>query len=137
MAYYYFLANKQALDEWTAPNYTLGEELFEKVDHYENNKSLIIKGSLAGGIMSGFGIGGGTVLVPLFRELKMTALESSNTCTFIIFINSFLNCCQAIFIGVLSFSTFIYFCIISGLGGYFLSILVTKVLKKLHRLSYV
>lgn len=87
--------------------------------------------------MSGFGIGGGSVIVPLFRELKMSALEASTTCTFLIFINSFLNCCQAIFLGVLSFKIFIYFFTISSLGGYFVSILVRKTLKKLHRLSYV
>lgn len=58
--------------------------------------------AVCAGIFSGFGLGGGIFLVPLYRSLKLNPLQATATCTFSIFITATINCLQAIFIGVLS-----------------------------------
>jgi hypothetical protein len=48
-----------------------------------------------------------------------------------------INCLQGILIGVITFSDFTYFLIISGGGSYIISILLSNYLRKKNRLSYV
>ena len=91
----------------------------------------------AAGIFSGFGLGGGLFLVPLFRSLRLSSLQATSTCTFTIFVVSSINCLQAIFLGVLSLPSFLFFFSVSAGGSYFLSVCISYLLRKIHRLSYV
>lgn len=89
------------------------------------------------GVFSGFGLGGGLFLVPLFRSLRLNSLQATSTCTFTIFVVASINCLQAIMLGVLSLSSFLFFFLVSALGSYFLSVWISYSLRRIHRLSYV
>ena len=87
------------------------------------------------GILSGFGLGGGIVLVPMLRSLKVDSLEATASCSFIIFITSFVNCTQGIFIGVIRPSEFFFYLIVLSVCGYFMSKLIATTLRRNNRLS--
>lgn len=137
MAFWFYKFNKKSLDEWTAPTITLGEELFERIDFLEENKAELIQKGICAGIFSGFGLGGGIFLVPLYRQLKLNPLQATATCTFTIFITASINCIQAIFMGVLSVQQFVFFFGVCAFGSYFLSVLISNILRKANRLSCV
>lgn len=58
--------------------------------------------SFLGGIYSGFGLGGGLFLVPMFRELGLDQLQSTATVAFCISVIAFCNTVQAFFIGAIT-----------------------------------
>ena len=116
---------------------TLGEELFERRDLISENQELFFRNSIGAGIFSGFGLGGGIFLVPLFRTLGLNPLQSTATCTFTICLTATMNVTQAIFLGVLTPSDFIFYFIISFTGSFFLSVIISGILRRAHRLSYV
>lgn len=58
--------------------------------------------SLVAGILSGFGIGGGMVLVPMYRSMGMKPLETSATCALGICLTAFVNCVQGISLGIIT-----------------------------------
>ena len=58
--------------------------------------------SFLGGIYSGFGLGGGLFLVPMFRDLGLDQLQSTATVAFCIAVVAFSNAIQAFFIGAMS-----------------------------------
>jgi uncharacterized membrane protein YfcA len=89
------------------------------------------------GVFSGFGLGGGIFLVPMYRQLKLNPLQATATCTFTIFLTATINCLQAILIGVMSFKQFVFFFSVSSIGSYVLSVVISRVLRKANRLSYV
>jgi uncharacterized membrane protein YfcA len=97
----------------------------------------LIKKSILAGIFSGFGLGGGLFLVPMYRELGCNPLQATASTTFSIVITAMINCLQGILLGVIKFSDFSYFLIISGGGSYLISILLSNYLRKQNRLSYV
>jgi hypothetical protein len=98
---------------------------------------MVMKYGFIAGVFSGFGLGGGLYLVPLFRSLKLSSLQATSTCTFTIFVVSSINCLQAILLGVLSLPSFLFFFSVSASGSYFLSVWISYLLRKIHRLSYV
>ena len=61
---------------------------------------MVLKAMLAG-VISGFGLGGGIILVPTLRGIGLNPLEATCSCSFCIFITSFINCMQGIFIGAI------------------------------------
>jgi uncharacterized membrane protein YfcA len=103
----------------------------------EDNRFWIIEKSFCAGVFSGFGLGGGIFLVPMYRHLKLNPLQATATCTFTIFITATINCLQAIFIGILSVPQFLFYFGISASGSYFLSVVISQALRKANRLSYV
>jgi hypothetical protein len=137
LAVWFYRYNKESLDFWTAPTITLGEELFDRVDFLEENKGELIQKGFGAGIFSGFGLGGGVFLVPLFRHLRLNPLQATATCTFTIFVTATINCVQALLMGVLSPREFLFFFSISASGSYFLSVWISYFLRRAHRLSYV
>jgi uncharacterized membrane protein YfcA len=137
MALWFYRHNKASLDFWTSSSLTLGEELFEKEDLLAENSDRILKLGFCAGVFSGFGLGGGLFLVPLFRSLRLSSLQATSTCTFTIFVVASINCLQAIFLGVLSLRQFLFFFAVSAVGSYFLSVCISYLLRKIHRLSYV
>jgi len=76
-------------------------------------------------------------LVPMYRGLGCNPLQATASTTFSIVITAIINCIQGILIGVIKFSDFSYFLIISGGGSYLISIILSNYLRKKNRLSYV
>lgn len=97
----------------------------------------MVYGSIFAGIFSGFGLGGGIFLVPMFRHFKLSPMQATSTCTFTIVIVSFINTIQALFLGVLSFKQFLFFFGVTSSGSLILSVLISHYLRKAHRMSYV
>ena len=89
------------------------------------------------GIFSGFGLGGGLFLVPVYRHLKLNPMQATATCTFTIFVTATINCLQAILIGVMSFKQFFFYFIVGSIGSYSLSVVISRILRRANRLSYV
>lgn len=69
--------------------------------------------------------------------LRLTPLQATSTCTFTIFVVAIINCLQAILLGILSVERFLFFFAVSASGSYFLSVWISYILRKIHRLSYV
>ena len=137
MAFWFYRFNKSSLELWTAPKITLGEELFERQNLLEEHKMEIIQKAIGAGIFSGFGLGGGIFLVPLFRFLGLNPLQATATCSFTIFITSGINCLQAIFFGVLSLRSFFFLFGIASCGSFFVSLWISNLLRRFNRLSFV
>ena len=78
--------------------------MVEKVDVVEKNKTLIVKNSLGAGMLGGLGLGGGILLVPLYRSLDTTSVEASSTGAFTVFLTSGLNVIQVLSLGALNLS---------------------------------
>ena len=137
MAFWFYRFNKSSLELWTAPKITLGEELFERQNLLEEHKMEVIQKAIGAGIFSGFGLGGGIFLVPLFRLLGLNPLQATATCSFTIFITSGINCLQAIFFGVLSLRSFFFLFGIASCGSFFVSLWISNLLRRFNRLSFV
>ena len=103
---------------------------------FNDIKYIIYYGILAG-IFSGFGLGGGLFLVPLFRGLGCQPSQATATTSFTIVITSAINCVQGFLLGVIRLYGFTYFIIVAGAGSYIISVLVSGYLRRIHRLSYV
>ena len=88
-------------------------------------------------MFSGFGLGGGIFLVPLFRQLGLSPLQASSTCTFTIFVTATMNVAQAMFLGVLSPTQFFSYFLISFTGSCFMSVIISRILRRANRLSIV
>ena len=97
----------------------------------------MIVSSVGAGILSGFGLGGGVLLVPMYRKLGCKPLEATATCAFGISITSFINCIQAVAIGAIQFSEFVFFVIFLGAMAYFVSKIISSQLRKRNRFSLV
>lgn len=69
--------------------------------HIEKNMKDILYYGLMAGVFSGFGLGGGLFLVPLFRGLGCQPLEATATTAFTIVITSAINCVQGFLLGVI------------------------------------
>jgi uncharacterized membrane protein YfcA len=89
------------------------------------------------GIFSGFGLGGGLFLIPMYRSLGCSPLSATASTSFTIFITAFINCVQGIFLGVIKISDFFYFMLVAGGGSYLISVNLSSYLRKKNRLSYV
>lgn len=98
---------------------------------------MLIKSSIGAGIFSGFGLGGGVFLIPMFRMLGLNAVQASSTGAFAVFIAAVLNVIQAILLGILSISQFIFFFLVTSFGSYCFSRIVGTYLRKIHRTSIV
>ena len=105
--------------------------------HVDKNINDVIYYGIMAGIFSGFGLGGGLFLVPLFRGLGCKPLEATATTAFTIVVTSAINCVQGGLLGVIKLEDFIYFIIIAGGGSYVISVLISGYLRKINRLSYV
>ena len=97
----------------------------------------IIYYSITAGIFSGFGLGGGLFLVPMYRCLGCSPLQATASTSFSIVITSFINCVQGVLLGVITPGDFIYFMIVAGGGSYLISLYLSDYLRKRNRLSYV
>ncbi len=97
----------------------------------------MIYGSICAGIFSGFGLGGGIFLVPMFRHFKLSPMQATSTCTFTIVVVSFINTIQALFLGVLSMKQFLFFFTITSSGSLIISVAISYYLRKAHRMSFV
>jgi uncharacterized membrane protein YfcA len=89
------------------------------------------------GVFSGFGLGGGLFLVPMFRTLGCQPLEATASTSFTIVVTATINCIQGIVLGVIKIEDFVYFLLVAGGGSYIISVLVSGYLRKIHRFSYV
>ena len=98
---------------------------------------MFYRNSLGAGMFSGFGLGGGIFLVPLFRQLGLNPLQASSTCTFTICVTATMNVAQAMFLGILSPTEFICYFLISFSGSLFMSVVISQILRRANRLSYV
>lgn len=103
----------------------------------DSNFNEIIYNGIKSGIFSGFGLGGGLFLVPLFRGFGCNPLEATATTTFIIVVTSGINCVQGFLLGVIRVEDFFYFLITTGVGSYIIAVAVSGYLRKINRLSYV
>ena len=54
------------------------------------------------GIFSGFGLGGGLFLVPMYRGVGCQPLEATASTAFTIVITSAINCVQGILLGIIT-----------------------------------
>jgi uncharacterized membrane protein YfcA len=63
----------------------------------------IIRGSVLGGLYSGFGLGGGLFLVPMYKSLGLNPLQATASTSFNILITASINTIQAILIGAIHF----------------------------------
>lgn len=97
----------------------------------------MVQKSIMAGIFSGFGLGGGIFLVPMYRNLGCKPLEATATCAFGICMTSFINCVQAISIGAIQFSEIGFFVLVMGSIAYILSKLISAELRKRNRFSLV
>jgi len=64
-------------------------------------------------------------------------MQATATCTFTIFVTATINCLQAILIGVMSFKQFFFYFIVGSIGSYSLSVVISRILRRANRLSYV
>lgn len=97
----------------------------------------MIYGSICAGIFSGFGLGGGIFLVPMFRHFKLSSIQATSTCTFTLVVVSFINTLQSLFLGVLSIKQFLFFFTITSSGSLILSVVISYYLRKANRMSFV
>ena len=93
--------------------------------------------SLGAGVVGGLGLGGGVLLVPLYRSLGLSAVQASSTSAFTVFIISGINVIQALFLGQLGFVQFLIFFVTNLVGSYFISSCLSKKLKDINRTSLV
>ena len=87
------------------------------------------------GVLSGFGLGGGVILMPMFRMIGCNPLQATSTCSFSIFVTTFINCMQGIFIGVIQPHEFFIYVPFFGVASFFVSKAIAGYLRKNNRLS--
>jgi uncharacterized membrane protein YfcA len=97
----------------------------------------MIRNSIGAGMLSGLGLGGGVLMIPLYREMKLTAVQASSTGAFNVFVTGIINILQALFLGVLSPSEFFFYFTVSAIGSFCISFLISTYLRKIHRTSIV
>ena len=93
--------------------------------------------SIGAGLLSGFGMGGGIFLIPMFRLLELSPVQSSSSGAFIVFIAAIINVLQGLFLGILKPSQFLLFFSVSCFGSLCISYIVGSYLRKIHRTSLV
>ena len=98
---------------------------------------LIIKNSLGAGMLGGLGLGGGILLVPLYRSLDTSPVEASATGAFTVFLTSGLNVLQVLSLGILNVKEFIFYFSINCFGSFCISYLLNIWLRKINRTSFV
>ena len=137
LALFFYRRNMHIMRVWTAPAITLGEQLFERDDTIEKNEGVIVRNSIGAGIFSGLGMGGGIFMIPMFRMVGLSPVQSSASGGFAIFIAAFLNVLQALFLGILTPIDFCFFFSITCFGSFGISYVVGSYLRKIHRTSLV
>ena len=93
--------------------------------------------SLISGVFSGFGLGGGLLLNPLYQQLGISQIQATSTSSFSVFIVSGINVAQALFLGVLTFPEFLFYFWLTGLGGFFINFLIKLLLSYFNRVSVI
>lgn len=88
-------------------------------------------------MLSGFGLGGGVLLVPMYRNIGCSSLSGAGSVSFGIFLTALINTIQGISIGIIQPSELILFTGILSLSTYLLSNKISKFLKKQNRMSYI
>ena len=73
----------------------------------------------------------------MFRMLGLNAVQASSTGAFAVFIAAVLNVIQAILLGILSISQFLFFFSVTCIGSFGISFVVGTYLRKIHRTSIV
>ena len=68
---------------------------------FDDNDGKLITNSAFAGVLSGLGLGGGIILVPLYNELGLSPVHASSTSGFTVFVASGINVIQALFIGAM------------------------------------
>ncbi len=86
----------------------------------------IISNSALGGLYSGFGLGGGLFLVPMYKSLGLDPLQATASTSFNILVTATINTIQAIFIGAIHLDELIYFVVLTALGSFFISKLISR-----------
>jgi uncharacterized membrane protein YfcA len=97
----------------------------------------IANNSVLAGLYSGFGLGGGLFLVPMYKNLGLDPLQATASTAFNILIVASINTLQAIFIGAINMNELAYFVSLTAIGSFFLSTIISHYLQKKNRLSYV
>jgi len=72
------------------------------MENIESHERMLITNSIGAGLISGLGLGGGILIVPLYRELGLTTVQAASTSAFTVFVTSGINTIQAVFLGVLN-----------------------------------
>lgn len=119
------------------PKIELNEPFPEAEDEIDKNSTLLIKNSLGAGMLGGLGLGGGILLVPLYRSLNTTPVQASSTGAFTVFLTSGLNVIQVLSFGALNVSQFLFFFGINCFGSFCISYLLSIWLRKINRTSFV
>ena len=110
--------------------------LEEHENRVEAHIGTLVRSSLSAGVFSGFGLGGGMFLIPMFRQLGCSPLQATASGTFAIFLTSFINCVQGIVIGVIQPLEFLFYVSFLGISGYFTSAALSAYLRSINRLSF-
>lgn len=87
--------------------------------------------------MSGFGLGGGVILVPMYRNIGCSSLSGAGSVCFGVFLTALINTIQGISIGVIQPIELLVFSGVLSLSAYLLSQRISKYLKKANRMSYI
>ena len=133
-------SNMRTLKIWMAPeapNFQLKESIGDAENPIEKNIVTIIGYSSMAGVFSGFGLGGGLFLVPMYRSLGCSPLQATSSTAFGIFVTAIINCSQGVFLGVIKVPDLVYMFLISCGGSFVVSRLLTKELQRRNRLSLV
>ena len=75
--------------------------------------------------------------MPALRKLNLSPIQATSTAALIVCITSFINVLQAIFLGVLSIPMFLTFFSITALGSLTISMVLSKYLRRINRMSYI
>ena len=92
----------------------------------EENFWFICMNSILAGIYSGFGLGGGVIIVTTLGMIGLNSLSLTATSSLCIFVVSFMNCVQGISIGVIPRSEFAFYVIFLGISTFFMSAVMAR-----------
>lgn len=73
----------------------------------------------------------------MYKSLGLNPLQATASTSFNILITATLNTAQAIFIGAIHFDELVYFTVLTVIGSYTVSKILSKELQKRNRLSFV
>ena len=88
-------------------------------------------------MLSGFGMGGGILLIPMFRLLDLSPVQASSSGAFTVFIAAIINVLQGLFLGILRPAQFLFFFSLACFGSFCISYLVGSYLRRINRTSIV
>ncbi|KAM3128990.1 hypothetical protein pb186bvf_018907 [Paramecium bursaria] len=91
--------------------------------------------SFKAGIINGFGLGGGSFLVPLYISVGFSSIQSTGTSSFNILLTSFLAASQIIILGLININQAFQLFLLATIGCYVSSTIIFRELSIRDRLS--